>query len=103
MSQEIALKLWTLVAPVGRTTRPALAAVIGFAFGGIGLAIYFRTVVDLLVPVAITLGCLVVFDQTAALGWFFGAFVTSTYGYFRSAESNQRRLAACDRGALLAD
>lgn len=99
MSQEIALKLWSLVAPVGRTTKPGLAAVIGFALGGVGLALYFRTLVDLLVPVAITLTCTVLFEQAATLGWFFGAFVTSTYGYFRSAESNQRLVAARDHGA----
>jgi hypothetical protein len=100
MSQELVLKLWEVVAPVGRTTKPALAAVIGFVFGGIGLAVYFRTVVDLLIPVAVALACTFVFDEAAGLGWFFGAFVSSIYGYFRSADSNQRIEAARCRAAV---
>ncbi|WP_375425863.1 hypothetical protein [uncultured Friedmanniella sp.] len=98
--EELIVKLWKFVPPVGRVTRPGLAAVIGFAFGGIGLAIYFRTLVDVLVPIALTVGCVLVFDQAAGFGWFFGALVSATYGYFRSGESNQRLGAAADRPAV---
>jgi len=88
---ELATKLWGHVPPVGRMTSPALAAILGFLLGGIGLAIYFRTVVDFLVPVAIAIACILLFESAGGLGWFLGAMIACAYGYFRSAESNLRR------------
>jgi hypothetical protein len=63
---ELATKLWRFVRPVGRMTSPALAAILGFLLGGISLAIYFRTVADFLVPVAIAIACLLLFEKRVA-------------------------------------
>ena len=41
---------WTRL---GETLTRTSACAIGLLFGGVGLAIYFRTVIDLVVPVAI--------------------------------------------------
>lgn len=85
----LAIKLWGGVDPCSRRTNPNWATVIGFVAGGIGLAIYFRTLVDLLVPVfAAIILTLVIGD----FGWFVGAFFAACYGYFRAAESNARRV-----------
>ena len=58
-----------------------VACIIGFVFGGLGLAIYLRNVVDLVFPVAITL--FVSAFLGVQLGWLAGAIVASLYGYFR--------------------
>ncbi|MCD0451936.1 hypothetical protein LO762_22465 [Actinocorallia sp. API 0066] len=57
-----------------------VAAVVGFLFGGIGLAIYLRTVADFLIPVGIALAAIVLFGDP---GWFAGAVIAGIYGYFR--------------------
>ena len=80
--------------PVGRDTHPNLACVIGFLFGGVGLAIYFRTVIDLVVPVAIVLFSFVSLQAVGAFGWLAGAIVAALYGYHRAATSNANRAAA---------
>ncbi len=58
-----------------------VACVIGFIFGGIGLAIYFKNIIDLVFPVAIfvVLASLLGVD----LGWLAGALLVAIYGYFR--------------------
>ena len=60
---------------------PGLACVLGFLFGGIGLAIYFRNVVDLIFPVAIAVLATVLIGADA--GWFAGALLAALYGYYR--------------------
>ncbi|HWX96078.1 MAG TPA: hypothetical protein VNZ01_04425, partial [Solirubrobacteraceae bacterium] len=41
--------------PALRTERrPNVAAFIGFFFGGLGLGLYFRSFVDFLLPIAVT-------------------------------------------------
>jgi hypothetical protein len=58
-----------------------LASVLGFLFGGIGLAIYFRNVVDLFFPMAIAVLGTVLIGADA--GWLAGALVAALYGYYR--------------------
>ena len=85
--------------PVGRDTNPNLACVIGFLFGGVGLAVYFRTVVDLVIPVAIVLFAAVSITALGALGWVAGAIVAAVYGYLRAVTSNEKRASLQPVGA----
>ncbi len=80
--------------PPLRRTNPQLAAAVGFFFGGIGLAIYFRSFVDFVAPIAIAIvASLVVVKLVGAgveLGWLAGAIIASIYGLSRSQDSNRR-------------
>ena len=80
--------------PTLRHTNPQLAAAVGFLFGGIGLAIYFRSFVDFVAPIAIAIiASLVVIKLVGAdvqLGWLAGAIIASLYGLSRSQDSNRR-------------
>jgi hypothetical protein len=76
---------------IGRHTDPGLAAVIGLLFGGIGLGIYFRSVLDFMVPVGIVIVLALVLGDVGFIG---GALVAGFWGYFRSDESNARMGAA---------
>lgn len=62
------------------------AAVIGLLFGGIGLAIYFKSIVDLLFLVVVAV---VLITAGHEFGWVIGALLSSTYGWFRAHKSNQ--------------
>jgi hypothetical protein len=64
--------------PAGRT--PGVACVIGFLFGGIGLAIYLKNIVDLVFPVTIAIVMAVAVGDVGVLG---GALFAALYGYFR--------------------
>jgi hypothetical protein len=70
---------------------PNVAGVIGFLFGGVGLAFYFWSFIDLLFPVTVVV-CLAVVLKGA--GWLVGALLAGTYGYFRAQTSNATRAAA---------
>lgn len=78
---------------LGRNVRPNLACAIGFLAGGIGLAIYFRTAIDLILPLglAIVAGLLTAKYFGVELGWLAGAVLASLYGYARALNSNRRR------------
>lgn len=84
---EIGQALWGKVPPVARPTNPNLAAVLGLLFGGIGLGIYFRSVLDALVPIAIALILAFVIGD---VGFWGGVVLAGLYGYMRSLESNER-------------
>jgi hypothetical protein len=73
--------------PLKRRKNPSLALVIGFATGGLGLAIFFWSIVDLFIPLAIVviLGAVI-----GAYGVIGGAIVAALYGYARAATSNER-------------
>jgi hypothetical protein len=74
------------------------AAAIGFLFGGIGLAIYFRSVIDGVLPIAIMIVAIiaanVVGGSLTVFGWLGGAIIASLYGYYRAQTSNENRVAA---------
>lgn len=78
-----------------RERRPNVAAAIGFFFGGIGLGIYFRSFIDFVLPIAITILLIVGSNQLgtglASLGWLAGAIIASLYGYYRAQQSNEAR------------
>jgi hypothetical protein len=74
--------------------KPGRAALIGFAFGGIGLGLYFRSFIDFLVPVA-TLVAVAAISKAAAsglasAGWLGGAALAGVYGFYRAQDSNKR-------------
>jgi hypothetical protein len=77
-----------------RDTNPALAAVIGFLTGGIGLAIYFRSFTDCFAPVAAVVVALMLNSTLAGTGALGGAVLAALYGYLRALDSNARRQAA---------
>lgn len=88
---EIGLAIWDKVPPVARRTNPNMAAVIGLVFGGIGLGIYFRNVLDTLVPVAIAVILGLMIGDVGVVG---GIVLAGMYGYMRSLESNDRLTAS---------
>src|SRR3954467_3015782 len=77
--------------------HPGLAALIGAVTGGLGLAIYFKSLRDLL-PVELA-GALVILASLTAGGepWrvaeFVGPVVGGLYGFLRARSSNRRRAA----------
>jgi hypothetical protein len=73
--------------PVTRKTSPNLACLVGLLAGGIGLALYFRTFVDLVIPVAIAVVTFVAFADVGVIG---GAIIAAMYGFARSHNSNER-------------
>src|SRR4051812_36537678 len=86
--------IWLTLPPVSRRTRPNLACGIGFVLGGVGLGIYFRTVIDFIVPIALAIVAVIVtlkwIGADTGLGWLPGAVIASLYGYFRSLKSNMQ-------------
>jgi hypothetical protein len=85
---EFVEQLMNSLEPLGSKKNAQLACLIGLLAGGIGLAIYFKSIVDLVVPTlfAILLGLVL---QDPGSGWFVGAIVSGAYGYFRVASSNK--------------
>jgi hypothetical protein len=83
--------------PLKRRTSPNLACFAGLVLGGLALDLYFRSVVDFVIPIGIALVVVVVAGAAAAaeLGWIGGAVIAALYGYFRSENSN-RKLAAAE-------
>jgi hypothetical protein len=77
--------------PLGRRTRPWLAAVIGFAFGGIGLVFYFRKLADILVLATFVIAAGAIGAVVDFGGWWWVlAGVASFYGFLRAESSNRR-------------
>ncbi len=67
--------------PPVKDKNAGVACALGFFFGGIGLAIYFRNIIDLVFPLAI--GIFLTIFLGTDMGWFAGALLAATYGYFR--------------------
>lgn len=60
---------------------PGIACIIGLLFGGIGLAIYLRNVVDFVLPVLMVVVLTVLLGGD--IGWIGGALFAGLYGYVR--------------------
>ena len=73
---------------LSKSKKPGVAAFVGFAFGGIGLGLYFRSFIDFLLT--IVAGLLVTVATSAALGWVTGAVIAGVYGFYRAQDSNKR-------------
>lgn len=86
-------KMIRTLPPPRKGANPGVACLIGFLFGGLGLAIYLRTVVDFFFTIAIFCATLVIAPQVATLlGWLGGAIIASLYGYFRVEIGNRQAL-----------
>jgi hypothetical protein len=79
-------KLMNSLPPIHARKNPSLALIIGFVAGGIGLAIYFRSVVDFVLPLGIAVATALLFGDAGILG---GAILSSLYGFFRASSSNK--------------
>jgi len=84
----------TRLRPLRRRVRPWLATVIGYVFGGIGLALYFRTWTDVIAAVALVLvgfvlGAVVYITTGVALSFWAAAALPALYGYVRASASNR--------------
>jgi hypothetical protein len=77
-----------------RDTNPILAAGIGLLAGGLGLAIYFRSVADFFAPMALFLLAIVLNSSLAGAGVYGGIALAAVYGYLRANDSNERRAAS---------
>lgn len=67
--------------PPVKGKNAGIACVIGFLFGGIGLAIYFKNIIDLVFPV---IALIVVSVWLGGdIGFWGGALFAAAYGYFR--------------------
>ena len=86
--------------PLRRRTRPWLAAVIGFAAGGIGLSLYLRKWVDIAILLCIVIVAFLVGSLVDG-SWWVGAAVAAVYGFIRT-ESSNRRLAFQERSGTAA-
>ena len=60
---------------------------LGFFFSGIGLGIYFRSLVDLIVPTVIWLVLIV---TPGDAGFWIGAVIGGHWGLIRAVNSNER-------------
>ena len=87
----------TTFPPLREHRHPGLAALIGAVTGGIGLAIYFKSLRDLL-PLelaggAVLLGSLITGDEPFRVAELVLPAVGAVYGGVRAWSSNQRRAA----------
>ena len=85
---DVVEKVLDTVGPIGRPTNPVTAAVVGFLFGGIGLALYFRTAAD---TVLLAIMVVLMYLDTSA-GLLVQFTIMPVYGFLRSTKSNERLL-----------
>jgi hypothetical protein len=74
---------------LSRKLSPSASCGIGFLFGAIGLAIYFRSVLDLFAPLVFYVA-LVLLHPNPVAGWLAGALLAGAYGFLRAIDSNER-------------
>jgi hypothetical protein len=87
-------KLMDKMEPLKDEKNPNVACLIGFLLGGIGLGIYFKSVVDFILLLGILLATVFVFGDA---GFVAGAVIAALYGYFRVLNSNERLKKATQR------
>ena len=76
--------------PLQSEKDPAVACLIGFFFGGVGLGIYFKSFVDFLMPLGVTVALYAMSGVVGNAGWFIGGIVAGLYGYYRALTSNAK-------------
>ena len=76
--------------PLKAPKDPAVASIVGFLTGGIGLGIYFRSFIDMLVPVVLYILLSTTAERVMDFGWVVGAIVAAYHGYERAVHSNTR-------------
>ena len=79
--------------PVLKETKsPVAAMIIGFLFGGLGLAIYFRKIVDFFIPVLVAAVLSVPLSLLYGQGMIIilcASAAVAAYGYLRASSSNK--------------
>jgi hypothetical protein len=68
--------------------NPQIAALWGVLLGGIGLGIYFRSVIDALVPIGLFVVIFAIYGADVA--FVASIVVAGIYGYVRAVHSNMR-------------
>ena len=76
--------------PLKRKCNPSAAIVWGFLLGGIGLGIYFRSVLDFLLVIVVGL---LLFSTIGTVGWVAGAAFAAIWGCLRAVSSNNKLVA----------
>lgn len=99
---------WIGTLPVLKSEKnPTTALIVGFLFGGIGLAIYFRKIIDFFIPIFAYIIIAVFYSQFRGQGELYalaGAVVAGCYGFLRARSSNEmlRRGQQAPAGASIA-
>ena len=73
--------------PLRTKKSPSLAFVLGFLFSGVGLGIYFRSRVDLIVPSIVWIISIATLEGQ---GLLVGAVIGGLWGLLRTVSSNKR-------------
>src|SRR5690349_16562155 len=79
--------------PTRKERNPVMAAIIGFLFGGIGLGLYFKSVIDFLIPVGFAVATAVLAAAASApsgAGFVGGCMIAARWGYHRARQWNAR-------------
>jgi len=79
--------------PLRKERSPAKAATIGLLFGGLGLGLYFKSVIDFLIPTLLYVASMVVWTASpkgSVVGFLGAATVAARWGYKRARQSNER-------------
>lgn len=83
-------KMTEQLQPLKARKDPMLAAIFGFCFGGIGLGIYFQSLLDFVLPVVIWLVVLILAAPTGELLAIMAPVFCAIYGYRRAVSSNAK-------------
>jgi len=79
--------------PTRMQRNPVMAGIVGFLFGGIGLGLYFKSVLDFFVPVGFaiaTVALTAVLSAPSGFGYLGGCMIAARWGYYRARQSNAR-------------
>jgi hypothetical protein len=80
-------KFMDALPPLKSKKNPGLACLLGLLFGGVGLGIYFWSIVDFVIPIGISILALVALGN---IGFWGGVVVAGLWGFFRAVNSNAR-------------
>ena len=91
-------RLWELfgrLPPLGKRRRAWVAALVGFLFGGFGIALYFRRQADVLVGLVFLIPLFLATrgeSEETTFGWWYWPFATlaATYGVLRVESANRQ-------------
>jgi hypothetical protein len=83
-------KVLEILPPLKEKKDANVAAIVGFLFGGIGLAIYLRSVADLFVAILVCLVVLSLCTAVGELGMLGIPVLAAVYGIVRVQDSNRR-------------
>ncbi len=81
------IRIMGALPPLHARKSPLLAGLIGFVTSGLGLVLYFRSLVDLIVLGSLAVVILWVLDDSE---FFAGMLIGALYGYLRVFSSNRR-------------